>query len=744
MRAGGAPPPWANLAERPPAPTPFAAELGGPPGAAPAPGDAAAVRALPFWASADGEPPQSFEGRDVPVIEGGQGGQLQHRPEDTRSAKVGGKNAPGPAGRPTRAGAPGPTPPRERPMSYADVIADQAGQEQASIGRSGELEAQAAQARADGLAKQAEFERANIRDRQLAEMERRKDLAQREAALEAERQAIANTPINDRAWWDGLDGNKKDMAILGAMIGGMLSVTSGSGKNDFVEWMDGRIAQNIEVQKANLANRQEALGHGESMYSKILQRYGDERIADEMFAASYYTALGHEALAQAAQFDSPKAKENATMLGIQAAQRANASIQAAAAAQQDLAIRKQQVGIQAFEARTGRQNADTARQNADWSKEKDIADLALQYEQLGYTKEAALAKARTDAMAKAEVDAETALLGPDGSPIVDPKTGRVLKAGGNVEIAGKARTRMAARFNFRRQVTEYENFMKEMGREFGGMGPLAQNEALTRANQIWSNGLFSTKESEGTGALDKGMVEIYELHVPKPDTWLKSSHAAAGANQARKEIDNKINNSMRMEYGYTGGNYTDNFDAQVQGDQSQPGSKWLNEHNEHEQQRDQEAVEGAKYVPPVTEVGKPPMGMADTRVQRREELQRERPAPRAAPAPAPVPGPRTEELSREKPKSAEVREVEDRIDYVERVVAEREVVLRTSNGDVKVPRGSLTRSSATPLADGSFASTGAPPAKLPAKPKAWADVENDEYAKAEKDWAKSKNMVGRK
>lgn len=338
----------------PGAPPPFSAELAGAPGAPPAPGQPQpSAGGAPFWATPDGIAPGSFQGQDVPVVEGGQGLQLQQQP-------VVGAPKNGPAG---KAG-PAPTPERQqRPMTYADVLRQQAGEEQGSIAREGALEAEQAQTRAAGLAKQAEYEQASIKDRQLTEMKRRQDLAQREDKLETERQAIANTKIDDTQWYNSKSDGQKASMVIGAFMGGMLSVSTGSGKNDFTDWMDAQVRQNIESQKAMIANRQESLGHGEQMYGKLAQRYNDERTADEMFASAMYTSIGHEAAAQAAQFDSPKAKENAMMMSIQAGQRANQALQNAAVAQQESDLKKQQVGIQGYEARTGRMNAETQRMN---------------------------------------------------------------------------------------------------------------------------------------------------------------------------------------------------------------------------------------------------------------------------------------------------------------------------------------------------------------------------------------------
>jgi len=724
LRPDTVPPPWVNLNAGAPPPS-FAPELAGAPGAPPPAPEPPPGREPPFWANATGTPPGSVQGKDVPVIEDGQGLQLQAKPTapppPARPAAAPGKNAPGPAA---------------RAMSYADVVRQQAEQEQASIGRQGDLDAQAAQARAEGLAKQAEYEQASIKDRQLAEMKRREDLARREAALEAERQAIANTKIDNNQWYSNLSDGKKAAAMVGAFLGGMLAVSTGKGKNDFTDWMDAQAAQNIESQKAMLANRQEALGHGESMYSKLLQRYGDERVADEMFASAYYTAIGHEAAAQAAQFDAPKAKENATMMAIQAGQRANEALQKAAMAQQEMALKKQQVGIQGYEARTGRMNAETSRQNADWSKNKDVADLALEYEKLGYTKDAAAAKARADAAKQQKDEEDLVIYGPNGRPIVDPKSGKPLRAE-KPEIAAEERNQMASGWAYYEGLQKYHDFVKAHGREFGGaLGMAAKNDALAKAESMWTSLMYATKNAEKTGALDKGMVDTFETLVPRPSTWTNATNPAAGSEQAIESYRDKTNTKMRVRYGYGGGNWLDNYEAEVPNDQSPMQGEWAKNYarRREEMRQKQEAqqeelraqgreVPGYRTGPPLP-IGTPgSMGMRDESRARPEELTRARKPPS------------------DQQGEAELAEMEE----IDKQVDAQPVLLRTSRGSVQVPRGSVNIDNAYPLDDGSFASSSDPPPEMRGvMPVDWAQVYERDAKKAGELRQKQGSTVGQR
>ncbi len=571
----GVPAPYVNLAEAPTPPPGVAPELAGPPGAPPPASDR--TSGLPPWMT--GDPVGMDASRAVPEVETGNGLGLQHRPTVN---DIHAKNAP--TGKAGVAREPKGDQSRvvhgRRPMSYADMVLEQANQEQGLAQRVGDIEAQKADALAQGKQRAADFERESIEDQQRTEMANRKDLATREAALEAERQAIANTKIDPNAWYASRSEGQKAGIMIGMGIGGYLSVTTGSGRNDFAEWMDGQIQNDLEAQKATLANRQDALGQGMSLYGQMRARYQDERTADAMFAAAKYDNIGHQAMAQAAQFDSPLAKENANLIALQSAQKANGLIQAAAQYDQEFALKKREVGISAF-------NAQTSRRNSDWGQEKDIADLALEYERLGLERRAAHAAAEQDVVAASaakDMDVKNRVIyRPDGKPMRHKDGSPVLA--GNVEQAAAQRGQLTSTWAFRRQLQEYLDFTEAAGNEFSGIPGLSKTDALARAKSMYAGLMFKTKSSEKTGALDKGMVEVFSTYVDEPETWLGAQNPTASARTGLDQWQKDTNLKYKIEYGYEG-SFVDDFDRETGQD---PGAVARAERNKK--------VSGAKNAP---------------------------------------------------------------------------------------------------------------------------------------------------
>jgi hypothetical protein len=618
-------------------------------------------------------------------------------------------------GPPAGGGAPGGAAPAEAPPAdqgppaAARMPGGSLAEEQASIGRSADLQARQEAAKAAGLAQQAEYERYAVRNAQIEEMKRREDLAQREAQLDAERRAIAATPIDEHQWWNSKTEGQHAIAYISAFLGGQLSVFNG-GRNDFTDWMQQQVAQNLETQKANLANRKDMLQQGENMYAKLLQRYGDERVADQMFIAANYEAIGHQAGAQAAQYNAPSAKEAGTMMQILAAKNAKIASDAAARADQELQLRKRQVGIQAYEAKTGRMGAETAQQREGWDERKDIADLAYRYEALGLSHEEAMQKARAEAGNKgiegekweAEKKAR-AIFMPNGKPLLD-KTGNPVLLG-NPELAAKQREQLDNTWAFRRELTEYLDIMHHAGNEFSGVPGLSATDAHARADQLYADMMLKTKNSAGTGALDKGMVEVFNQFVAPPKEWLNSSNPEASAQQGLASWKENTNNRYRMQYGYEG-NFVDDWDAMVTPEKNAPAtSPYLKD----QQAKDRKITEDSYDATYPGPSGPPkPMGMVPPELERRDELTRDR---------KPV---------------APAQDVDARVAFVEKYMAETPVTLRTRHGDVQVPRGSVSESNAQALSDGSFASLHDKPA-LPRglKPVKWQDASNRDLDHAE-------------
>lgn len=715
-------------------PPPVADELAGAPGAPPAPNPA--IPDLPPWLlqAAAAPPPDAVPPPPTPPVPPPApprpelpppvAPELRGAPGAPQPPPVAGpppvdqhpavvtpnKNAPPmEAGPPDAVSGPGETPPYA--MSPREL--DRA--ESESIAKSTDLQAQQAEAKAQGLAKQAEYEAAAVRNARMQEMERREDLRAREAQLEQERLAIANTQIDPNQWWSSRTEKQKSAAYIFSFLGGINAVFN-NGKNDFTDFMQQQVAQNLEVQKANLANRKDALEAGQSMYGQLLRRYGDERVADQMFVAMSYDALGHQAAAQAAQFDSPIVKQNGVAMQIAAAKQARAATAAAAQAQQEMALKQQQVaiqrqeaGIRAYEAKTGRMGAELANRRQGWQENTDVAQLALEYQKLGMSRQDAEAKARADAaknnmeLEKWEADKRGRMVFlPNGQPMIDPSTGQPFLEG-NAEIAKKDRIQLNNTWAFRRELTEYLDIMDHAGNEFSGMPGMSATDAWARAQQLHKSMMFKVKNSQGTGALDKGMVDVFNDYVAPPKEWLGKSNPTASARKGLESWREDTNNTYRMEYGYRG-NFVDDWDAQVTPKKEEtPTSPWLKAH----QERQQNITEDSYDVGPIGPQGPPkPMGM--------------RGPPEGPPASmANAPTARPEELSRPRPPAsarpvdpALQAETDARVNFMESYP----VTLRTPQGDIKVPLGSLNERNVFAGEDGVFYPVNALPPEVKVVP----------------------------
>lgn len=178
---------------------------------------------------------------------------------------------------------------------------------------------------------------------------------------------VKNTKINDNALWDNASDMGKALTVIGAALGGFLAVRRG-GKNMFMETYQQMVADNIAAQKANLATKKDVAGAKETIYARMLQRFGDEESADYATAGIMYKAGANEALAKAGLMRSDITRQE----GVMAAQSLDAAAQAnmAAAAQKQFENRLKVAEFEeksehnAYTAKTGRISAyETGRHN---------------------------------------------------------------------------------------------------------------------------------------------------------------------------------------------------------------------------------------------------------------------------------------------------------------------------------------------------------------------------------------------
>ncbi len=162
-----------------------------------------------------------------------------------------------------------------------------------------EQEALALAAERENTARQA----AEVSDRaQMKRFERmRSDFdasqAQRMRDMEDLRGEIAATKIDPSQYFSKGNAFGNVLSLLSVALGGFAEGYSGGRlKNNALAMLQNSIAQDIEAQKANLANKRGALSESQSLYGLARQKFGDDQTAMEYTRARQNELLKNQAL----------------------------------------------------------------------------------------------------------------------------------------------------------------------------------------------------------------------------------------------------------------------------------------------------------------------------------------------------------------------------------------------------------------------------------------------------------------
>jgi len=121
--------------------------------------------------------------------------------------------------------------------------------------------------------------------------------AQRMRDMEDLRGEIAATKIDPSQYFAKGNGFGNVLSLLSVALGGFAEGYSGGRlKNNALAMLQNSIAQDIEAQKANLANKRGALAESQSLYGMARQRFGDDQTAMEYTRARQNELLKNQAL----------------------------------------------------------------------------------------------------------------------------------------------------------------------------------------------------------------------------------------------------------------------------------------------------------------------------------------------------------------------------------------------------------------------------------------------------------------
>ncbi len=140
-------------------------------------------------------------------------------------------------------------------------------------------------------------------------------------------QRMAAIPAEDPSRvWAGTEGKFKEAAgILASAIGGMLAVSTGSGKNLGLEALQHAISEDIAVQRDNIESEWKKVATSQEEYKQFQAQMGDQRAWMQEQAAYRYTSLASHLDAMQGTFTSQSKQAEIAGLSAQVMQQAEAA-----------------------------------------------------------------------------------------------------------------------------------------------------------------------------------------------------------------------------------------------------------------------------------------------------------------------------------------------------------------------------------------------------------------------------------
>lgn len=143
----------------------------------------------------------------------------------------------------------------------------------------GAAEAAGDERQAAAIDRQAEQLGATMREQQIAQKDRSMALDGQMKYYQQLQQEAAEGKVNPDQWWGSKSGANKALGVIGLILGALGGGATG-GRNMAVEAANKFIDRDIEIQKANIANKHRAAEAAGSLYAQNLQRFKDQGAAD--------------------------------------------------------------------------------------------------------------------------------------------------------------------------------------------------------------------------------------------------------------------------------------------------------------------------------------------------------------------------------------------------------------------------------------------------------------------------------
>lgn len=173
-----------------------------------------------------------------------------------------------------------------------------------------------ARAESDLFRRMGQVESRNASESMLQEQVRRQKVDRLMSRLQEQSDAISNQNVNPDRFWESRSDGQKAALVLSAMLGGFTAGIRG-GPNQALEQINKSIDNDIQAQKANIANRRSGVDTVKNELDLMRLQFGDERTAEAAVKLSRINSLKAFVDSERAKYQDPAFQARAAAIQAQ-------------------------------------------------------------------------------------------------------------------------------------------------------------------------------------------------------------------------------------------------------------------------------------------------------------------------------------------------------------------------------------------------------------------------------------------
>lgn len=386
--------------------------------------------------------------------------------------------------------------------------------------------------------------------------ERRKGLAEKQAALDAAVKTESEYKIDDNRRWSNLSTGRKILAGISVALSGLGDAfMNRTGPNLAFGIIKDALEADVAAQVRERENLGKRIGIAKSSIDNYRQITGDMADAHKLKLSEEYDRIAQQIRASAAQYGSDKAKLRGEQLALQFEQQGAAIRTQAAESAFSRDVQRSQLENARRQTQISAGNLALNQKQFDWSKEYQGKQLQLQAAALENETNKIAAAGKADVAAKvgklgipapptATKDADGNVVMQPGGVLTNPDGSPLLV--GTEDEAKELRNKMSVS----NRLVAHIDRIREIRARVGGESSLLNSDERQELEQIMADVTLLKKSGTQGMSSDKDM----ELIGKSTGT----SDAASWRDQegrllaARKSIEGNLNADLKYKAGYSG------------------------------------------------------------------------------------------------------------------------------------------------------------------------------------------------